>query len=219
MPTSLRAIVLLLATLFSTSTVFAQVHVVDGDTLDVGSIRYRLHGIDAPEAGQKCALFSGGTWDCGKAATKALEDLVLGQNVVCDDRGDDGYGRVIAVCFANDVELNSQLIASGLAWAFTKYSSDYVALESATKSTNIGVWQANTQTPWDYRSARWEVALQESPTGCPIKGNISKSGHIYHAPWSPWYKRTKISLDKGERWFCDEAEAVAAGWRAPRWGR
>ena len=29
------------------------------------------------------------------------------------------------------------------------------------------------------------------------------------------HNSTKINTNKGERWFCDEAEAVAAGWRAP----
>ncbi len=51
--------------------------------------------------------------------------------------------------------------------------------------------------------------------GCPIKGNINaKSERIYHTPWSPWYDRTKINKAAGERWFCDEAAAVAADWRA-----
>jgi hypothetical protein len=52
---------------------------------------------------------------------------------------------------------------------------------------------------------------------CPIKGNINSKGErIYHTPWgSRNYDRTKINTAKGERWFCNEAEAVAAGWRAP----
>jgi hypothetical protein len=32
-------------------------------------------------------------------------------------------------------------------------------------------------------------------------------------PGAQHYDRTKISPAKGERWFCTEAEAVAAGWR------
>jgi len=49
-------------------------------------------------------------------------------------------------------------------------------------------------------------------------GNINSKGErIYHTPWgSRSYDRTEINSAKGERWFCDEAEAVAAGWRAPR---
>lgn len=55
------------------------------------------------------------------------------------------------------------------------------------------------------------------PSGrCLIKGNISQNGRIYHVPGSPSYDSTKIDESKGERWFCSEAEARAAGWRPPR---
>ncbi|MGY4748233.1 sunset domain-containing protein [Pannonibacter sp. Q-1] len=43
---------------------------------------------------------------------------------------------------------------------------------------------------------------------------MSKNGRIYHMPWSASYARTSINENKGERWFCTEAEAIAAGWRA-----
>ncbi|MBD1875682.1 cold shock domain-containing protein [Nodosilinea sp. FACHB-131] len=54
---------------------------------------------------------------------------------------------------------------------------------------------------------------------CMVKGNISiSSGNkLYHVPGMEDYEGTEIHLDKGERWFCTEAEAIAAGWRrAPR---
>ena len=38
---------------------------------------------------------------------------------------------------------------------------------------------------------------------------------VYHTPDSPWYARTEIDTDAGERWFCTEQEAQDAGWRAP----
>jgi hypothetical protein len=50
--------------------------------------------------------------------------------------------------------------------------------------------------------------------GCVIKGNISSSGdRIYHVPGQRYYDKTLINWLKGERWFCSEQEAVAAGWR------
>ena len=49
------------------------------------------------------------------------------------------------------------------------------------------------------------------PPGCDIKGNISKSGKLYHLPGGKGYARTKINR-KGERWFCTEEEAREAGW-------
>ena len=56
------------------------------------------------------------------------------------------------------------------------------------------------------------------PEHCRIKGNINvESGErVYHTPDSPWYERTEIDTEAGERWFCTEREAQAAGWRAPR---
>jgi cold shock CspA family protein len=55
--------------------------------------------------------------------------------------------------------------------------------------------------------------------GCVVKGNISVATEdkLYHVPGMEDYDGTIIDLDKGERWFCSESEAVAAGWRrAPR---
>ncbi|TCN34076.1 endonuclease YncB(thermonuclease family) [Sinorhizobium americanum] len=197
----------------------ATARVVDGDTLDLDGRIYRLHGIDAPEAGQDCDEDGGGHWACGKAAIERLEELVLGNDVRCDDRGQDPYGRTIGVCVAAGVDVNARMVREGMAWAFRKYSEDYSSLEDEARGEHVGVWRHETMAPWYYRAHHWDQAAQASPNGCPIKGNISGNGRIYHAPWSPWYAKTKINEKKGERWFCDEAEAVAAGWRAPHWGR
>lgn len=49
---------------------------------------------------------------------------------------------------------------------------------------------------------------------CRIKGNINTRGErIYHVPGQKYYEQTKISASHGERWFCSEEEARAAGWR------
>ncbi len=57
---------------------------------------------------------------------------------------------------------------------------------------------------------------QVAASRCTIKGNISRSGRIYHLPGSASHARTVIDETRGERWFCSEDEARAAGWRAPR---
>jgi len=193
--------------------------VVDGDTIVGGSTTYRLWGIDAPEAGQKCAKAGGGTWPCGKAAVAAMQALLERDAVECEAKGLDDYGRTLALCRIGDADIGAAMVSSGNAWAFRRYSLYYVAEENGSRARGIGVWQAPTEPPWEYRAHRWEVAKQKAPAGCPIKGNINREGErIYHAPWSPWYERTKVSPDAGERWFCSEGEAVNAGWRAPRWG-
>ena len=56
---------------------------------------------------------------------------------------------------------------------------------------------------------------EEPPPGCRIKGNISLAGNkFYHLPSEKNYKQIIIQPEKGERWFCTEAEAQANGWRA-----
>ena len=61
------------------------------------------------------------------------------------------------------------------------------------------------------------VTAPTKPSGCTIKGNISVGGQrIYHLPGSRDYERTRIDDRAGERMFCSEDEAKAAGWRASR---
>ncbi|MBP2235327.1 endonuclease YncB(thermonuclease family) [Sinorhizobium kostiense] len=214
---SIFAAALVVVSSVSTPVFARSARVVDGDTLEINGVTYRLHGIDAPEAGQSCEKAGGGKWACGKAAIAAMEDLIS-SGVTCDNRGSDGYSRTIGVCTAGGIDVNARMVEAGNAWAFVKYSTDYVSIEQKARAAGVGVWQAETESPWDYRAHKWDVAKQESPDGCPIKGNISKQGMIYHAPWSPWYGKTKVSQEEGERWFCSEGEAIQAGWRAPIWG-
>jgi len=147
-----------------------------------------------------------------------LEQLVAGRVVECLPLDRDIYGRIIASCSADGVDLAGALVDAGLAWAFLRYSANYVGREAEARGRGVGVWQAETQPPWDYRANRWDRAAAAAPVeGCPIKGNINQDGErIYHTPWSPWYDRTKINKAAGEQWFCDEAEAVSAGWRPAR---
>jgi len=165
--------------------------VVDGDTLDVGPIRIRLNGIDAPEVGQSCSRADGSEWDCGGAASDRLEALIGGDPVDCIALEQDPYGRVVATCRSGaSADIGEQLVAEGLAWAFVRYSKVYVDAERPAREARLGVWQGQAQAPWDYREDRWARAAAKSPRpGCPIKGNISVGSgeHIYHTPWSASY--------------------------------
>jgi endonuclease YncB( thermonuclease family) len=187
--------------------------IVDGDTIDIVGTRIRLEGIDAPEAGQTCQTATSTAWNCGAAATKVLHAMTAQRDVTCVSRGLDKYGRLLGVCFVDGVDINAQMVARGFAWAFVKYSRSYVAQEATAQAAGLGIWQGPAQTAWDYRRQRWEQVAVASPEGCAIKGNVSRSGLIYHMPWSPWYDRVSMSPTKGARWFCSEDDAKAAGWR------
>lgn len=55
-------------------------------------------------------------------------------------------------------------------------------------------------------------------SGCNIKGNISLNTdeRIFHVPGQKYYQETRVSVMRGERWFCSEGEARKAGWRRSR---
>lgn len=196
--------------------------VTDGDTLVIGSAIVRLEGIDAPEADQTCRLrLLGlpvpGTWRCGLEATRHLERLVRDRSVHCESRGTDAYGRMLGACVTEGLDINADMVRNGLAWAFVKYSQRYVEVEADARAAKRGIWQGEAVPAWQWRAERWRAAEGEKRTdgrpACIIKGNITRRGNIYHMPWERWYDKTRIEPAKGERWFCSEAEAVAAGWR------
>lgn len=133
----------ILAFLAMATTVGAQTRVVDGDTLEIDGVVYRLNGIDAPEHGQRC-----GDWACGSDATEALVDIVKGRQVACDPISQDGYGRTIATCFVGDVDIGGSLVDKGLAWAFVKYSDAYARVETAARHHSLGIWSGDYLPPW-----------------------------------------------------------------------
>jgi len=192
-------------------------NVTDGDTFSDQGVTYRLEGIDAPELAQVCGTAQTRQWKCGEQAKEYLARLMRAGEVRCSRHGTDAYGRVIATCSAGGVDLGAQMVASGHAWAFTKYSTRYVDEEKQALFAKLGIWSAPSVPAWEYRERAWTASAQRAPANCPIKGNISKNGRIYHTPWSRWYAKTRINTSKGERWFCSEAEALAAGWRSARW--
>jgi len=215
--------VFLIITLVSASMPLAQAAntltgvptVIDGDTIDLHGQRIRLHGIDAPESKQVC--ISGGTkYRCGQKASLALSDRIGRGAVTCETKDTDRYGRMIAVCFKGQDDLNGWLVSEGLAVAYRSYSQDYVTHEAQARSLSVGLWEGEFIMPWDWRRGKRLASEQVSaiPGDCVIKGNISSKGaRIYHVPDGRWYDRTKIDEAKGERFFCSEADATAAGWR------
>jgi endonuclease YncB( thermonuclease family) len=194
--------------------------VIDGDTLAIGGKHIRLFGIDAPEAAQTCSATGGKLWDCGKAASDVMRRLTRSQPVRCEGHETDRYSRLIARCWQGSTDLAGAMVAKGMAWAFVRYSKSYVEAEAEARSSRIGVWQGKAEPPWEYRKHAWgrstgHAAVPKYP--CPIKGNISRDGkRIYHMPGQKDYGRTVIDTKAGERWFCDEEEAGAAGWRKAR---
>lgn len=191
--------------------------ITDGDTLKINGEKIRLDGIDAPESEQRCLNKNGANYQCGKLATKFLENVINQNEVKCKTTSKDRYGRYIGTCFLNNINLNKMMVLNGHALAYRQYSKRYIEVEKTAEIAQAGMWQGIFVKPWSWRKGeRLSQEKQSNTKECLIKGNISNSGKIYHTPQSQWYSRTKINETKGERWFCTEAEAIAAGWRAPK---
>ena len=187
------------------------IKVIDGDTWDVGDTRVRLFGIDAMERDQECTRADQSTWACGKWTTQQVRVRFEGREATCRKVTTDRYSRVVARCFVDGQDVGRLLVQEGLALAYRKYSMDYDLDEKRAHVAGIGIHQGVVQRPEAFRAI---PVAQTSPEGCAIKGNISSGGElIYHVPGQEHYGRTRISVRKGERWFCSEQEAKAAGWR------
>lgn len=127
--------------------------VIDGDTVDVGGIRIRLWGIDAPESKQMCERL-GDTYACGHEATAHLRALLAGAEVVCEARTRDRYGRTVAVCRVGRVDVGAAMVRDGWALAFVRYSADYVAQEHEAQQALRGMWAGTFTFPWVWRAMR-----------------------------------------------------------------
>ena len=191
--------------------------VIDGDTFDVGKTRVRLFGVDAVELDQPCTNADGEDWACGTWVRAEVVKRYQGKLVSCQKVDQDRYGRVVARCAFKGRDIASDLVQDGIVGAYAKYSSDYLEDEKAAAVAGRGLWASTAQLPSEFRATKARAQGTAAPNAdCAIKGNISKSGKIYHMPHNRDYARTGISMRKGEKWFCSEAEARLAGWRAAR---
>lgn len=112
------------------------------------------------------------------------------------------------------------MVSQGWAVACRQHSKDYVPQERQAERERAGIWSGTFTPPWKWRETHnsRERALRPTQASrhCDIKGNISRNGKIYHVPGGRYYDRTRIDESRGERWFCSEAEARAAGLRRSR---
>ena len=122
--------------------------VVDGDGLEIGGQRIRLHGVDAFETRQMC-----GAHACGRASADALRNLVGGRPVDCAEMDRDRYDRIVAVCHVGGEDLGAAQVRQGHAVAYTRYSQRYVMEERAARRDNAGAWAYGFTPPEAWRHA------------------------------------------------------------------
>jgi len=134
--------------------------VYDGDTVllatrEESRLKVRLYGIDAPETpkpgtpGQPFA----------EIARRTLMFKIMGRTVSAEIMDSDQYHRAVAVIRYNGRDINRDMVAEGMAWAYRHYlsgpyASEYIDAEERARARHKGLWRdANPLPPWEFRHA------------------------------------------------------------------
>jgi endonuclease YncB( thermonuclease family) len=198
-------------------SVTGRAYATGADTLRVGGISVRLGDIEAPESEQRCGG-GAGKWRCAQVAESVLSRLVNGRRTSCGLGGSDEAGRQLGHCSVGRKDVAAELVRQGYVFADAGLFARYAGEEREARAAKAGLWSGEAERPADFRAKRWEEAKRRAPDGCPIKGQVSGTARVYVLPWSADYERVRVQKARGERWFCSEQEAVAAGFKAAQRG-
>jgi endonuclease YncB( thermonuclease family) len=184
-----------------------------GDSMRVDGALVRLAGIQAPAAGQPCYRDDGRRWNCASAARSGLAKILRAHSVTCTPSGQEDGGRTIANCVIDGSrDVATELVRDGYVFATdNSFFSSLGGEESVAREAKHGIWQGEVIRPKEWRDQAWEAAKRDAPDGCPIKGVVRASTKIYALPWSDGYANARVRPERGERWFCSEDDAKAAG--------
>jgi endonuclease YncB( thermonuclease family) len=213
----------------------------DGSTLQLGSVTYRLDGIDAPALDQMCIDEHADAWTCGVETRDQLTKLIGGRAVRCDDLGVDPSTkkRHLGACTVEGetTSLSELLVRQGFALnvessATGRFKPD----EARARENRQGLWKGCFVAPQEFRRGKKDGALlggscradrdQEirevlfpddlaMPPGCNIKGKFAVRARVTGnlGIYHLQACRSYPALTKPDRWFCSEEDAQAAGFR------
>lgn len=135
--------------------------VYDGDTVllltrNQSKLKVRLYGIDAPETRKPDKPGQ----PYGSNAKRTLMYKIIGRQVQADIMDTDQYQRAVAVIRYDGKDINREMVAQGMAWAYRSYLkgayiSEYIDAEQSARSRRLGLWRdSNPQPPWEFRKAQ-----------------------------------------------------------------
>jgi micrococcal nuclease len=104
---------LLLAAGTSSAASFRGVaRMIDGDTIAIGSTRFRLNGVADPERDEPG----------GGAATEWMRRHLAGRTVMCKPKEERIYSRIVAICYVNGQGIGAAIMRAGFARHCPRYS-------------------------------------------------------------------------------------------------
>lgn len=190
---------------------------LSGQLLRVDRRVIRLEGIEAPERGQTCQR-NGKPWRCGEGARTALSRQVRGKTVTCTVSSRDGSTDTASgSCTVDGRDVADVLVRDGHVFSVSSLFGGYASAEREARNAARGLWAGEALRPSEYRIKMWDEARKAAPEGCPIKGVGGGTARTYLLPWSAGYTARAVRTSRGDRWFCSEQDAIAAGYRlSPR---
>jgi endonuclease YncB( thermonuclease family) len=130
-----------------------QASVIDGDTVEIHGTRIRLWGIDAPESNQLCRNDESLQYRCGAKAAIELDAFIARRPVDCSPVSLDQYGRTVALCSIDGVDLAEWLVRNGLALDWPQYSKGkYGGAQREAEHAGLGMWAGSYVEPWLFRA-------------------------------------------------------------------
>jgi endonuclease YncB( thermonuclease family) len=236
----MRSLILILAFLWTSQSWAAGAAVVDGGTIEVAGVTYRLDGIDAPELDQMCIDEHADPWTCGVEARDQLTKLIGGRAVRCEDLGLAPYrSRHIGICTVEGEKatLNQLIVRQGFALNFEPYARGrFKEDEAGARDGKIGLWKGCFASPYEFRRGRKDGTLLGDacradkdqqiravlfpehpvmPPGCTIKGKLAVRARVTGnvGVYHLQGCRSYPGTTEPDRWFCTEEDAQAAGFR------
>ncbi len=221
---------------FSTGKV---IKVVDGITIDVELdskiMRVRYLGIDIPDP--KSSLYSVSIVDRALQYNKFLvQNKTVEMEMGVSDK--DLHGRNIRYVYVNGEMVNKSLLTNGYAVVadFPINMRDKTSFDIAEENAKLeqrGIWKPlkpnNHITPISPQKPAKSFGTLPIPpatkatavkcdysetSNAVINGNVdvNTKQRLYHIPSGLLYSVTEINTENGDKWFCTEKEALAAGW-------
>ena len=213
--------------------------VIDGDSIQFNETVWQLSGIDAPELGQVCD-HDGQMSGCGLNAAYELRKFIslAPKPLRCFPRTGTGSIKTLT-CIIGSQDVALMMVQSGHAIVVPDGPVAYSEAENHAREASLGIWGSTFLAPWEWRRGHrlprekqprhdsqgiWDRLASDlslvlrhgvvEASHCVVKGTVSDSGErLYYGPLDPRYADMTISGGRGERLFCSDDEARAAGWR------
>ena len=115
-----------------------QAYIVDGDTIRVRGAAIRLHGLDAPEIGQRAQRMDGKWYDQGEFVKRELMHFIGGRPVRVEVISRDKYRRTVGIVTCDGKDINSWLVENG--YAISAYGDKYQRAGRRARRARIGIW-------------------------------------------------------------------------------